>query len=74
MTKQTQNLFIAAKSLPEAERKKLVKRLIDTLPEEQQNYFEEEWIAEVERRYEEVIKGRSKLVPWSKVRTRLREP
>jgi putative addiction module component (TIGR02574 family) len=64
MDSQTQALFEAAASLPEAERLLLVQHLLDTLPAGGDTLSGEELAAELDRRYAELERGEGGLVSW----------
>ena len=58
--------------LTEAERAELAGLLLESLEPGGDPDAEKAWIAEVERRMEQIDSGQAQLVPWEQVRTRLR--
>lgn len=68
MSPESQALFEAALALPEAERALLAERLIETLSSEEVELTEDELLAELERRRDEVEKGLVKPIPWTEFR------
>lgn len=54
----TEDLFAAALSLPEKKRAELAGRLLKSLDELPETEWEAKWVAECERRLEEVRAGR----------------
>jgi putative addiction module component (TIGR02574 family) len=67
MNPRTQEIIDAAMTLPETERLLVVGRLLESLPPETEPFTEEELLAELNRRSEEVRNGTAGLVPWSEV-------
>ena len=68
MAPETQTLFEAALSLPEAERALLAERLLETLSSEEVEMTDDQLYAELERRRSDVESGRVKPIPWSEFR------
>jgi putative addiction module component (TIGR02574 family) len=73
MTSEFQAIFKAAQALPDGERTLLVERLLETLPADGEDFIEEELseedlLAELERRRQEVIAGTVEGIPWSEVK------
>ncbi len=68
-----QRLLRAAKALPDGERTELALRLLDTIeaPDPQAHLDDKAWIAEIERRAKNAIQGKTRGVPWSRVRASL---
>jgi putative addiction module component (TIGR02574 family) len=64
---ETQSVFDAALALSAEERARLAQLLLESLPEEQLE-SEEELLAELDRRREEVERGVAGAVPWSTLR------
>jgi len=62
------SVLSAANQLPEPERLRLIDALWDTVPAEAEAPFSDEWLAEIDRRMDNVELGREKTVPWSQVR------
>lgn len=72
MTDEAARILELAMALPESERAVIVVVLIDSIgdgspPEE----IEAAWLAEVERRREDLHSGRTTAVPWEEVRREL---
>lgn len=61
-------LLDAALALPEAERALLVRRLLKSLPQEENELRDRDLLAEVRRRRAEVESGEAKTIPWSKLK------
>jgi putative addiction module component (TIGR02574 family) len=59
-------IFEAALSLPESERLDLATRLLDSVPPEIMSAEDPEFIAELERRFNDDSPG----IPWSEIRDR----
>jgi putative addiction module component (TIGR02574 family) len=68
MSNQTQAVLDAALTLPEAERLILVERLMETLPPEQDDRTDEEFAAELDRRWAEFQQDPTTAVPWDQVK------
>ena len=73
MTSEFQAIFQAAQALPAGERTLLVERLLETLPADGEGFTEEELseedlLAELERRRQEVIAGTVEGIPWSELK------
>jgi putative addiction module component (TIGR02574 family) len=68
MAPELQAVVDAALSLPEAERVQLVERLMDTLPPEPDELGEEQLLAELGRRRDEVHAGTAQGIPWSELK------
>ena len=68
MKTKTQTVLHAALALPEAERALLVKRLLRSLPHEDDEAADKELLAEVRQRRAEVESGKAKTIPWSKLK------
>ncbi len=60
-----------ALTLPEEQRVQLVDALIQTLSPEEQITFDDELLAEVERRCDEVDAGLANTHPWAEVKQRI---
>jgi putative addiction module component (TIGR02574 family) len=58
----------AALSLSEPERLELVDELLSTFATGKAAPFDDEWLAEIQRRSQEYDKGRVKTVAWEKVK------
>lgn len=74
MTAELQAVLAAAMALSNTERAELATILTDSLGEEGASEAEIEaaWIAEAQRRWEEIRSGRSKTVPLEEVTAKLR--
>lgn len=66
-------LLRAAKDLPDRQRTELALRILDTIeaPDPLAHLDDRKWIAEIERRAENAIAGKTRGIPWSKVRAGL---
>jgi putative addiction module component (TIGR02574 family) len=70
VTTQTQAIVEAALALPEADRVLVVKRLLKSLPPEDdaEDLDDDEFFAELERRSLEIASDPSAGIPWSEVK------
>jgi putative addiction module component (TIGR02574 family) len=68
MPSSNQAIFEAALALPEAERALLVERLLESLPQEQEELTDDEWVAELERRSADFQRGTADAIPWSELK------
>jgi putative addiction module component (TIGR02574 family) len=81
MTVTVETLLEQAKTLPEADREELARRLYDTLsplPEMPRVWDSEEeaevaWQAELQRRLDDVAKGTADFVSWEEALAEMRE-
>ncbi len=71
MAKLAEELYKRALDLDERERADLVARLIESLDTEVEPGVEAAWLAEVERRMEDLDSGKAQSIPWEEVRARL---
>jgi putative addiction module component (TIGR02574 family) len=71
MANLAEELYKRALDLNDKERADLVARLIESLDTEIEPGVEAAWLAEVERRMEELDSEKGKTIPWEKVRARL---
>ena len=71
MAASRDDLYKAALELDDSERAALVGMLLDSLDTEEEAGVEAAWIAEIERRVEELDSGAVKSIPWEEVRARL---
>jgi putative addiction module component (TIGR02574 family) len=71
MTTWAEELYKKALDLNERERAALAARLIESLDTEVEEGVEAAWLAEVERRMEELDSGKVQGIPWDEVRARL---
>ncbi len=62
------SVFHAAQQLPEDDRLRLIDALWDTVPDNAETPFSNEWKHEIERRLAELKSGTAKTVPWSQIR------
>jgi putative addiction module component (TIGR02574 family) len=70
MSNETQSILSAALALPEAERLWLVEHLMETLPPDTDDRTDEEFAAEMDRRWEEFQRDPSSAIPWDQVKLR----
>lgn len=68
MSTTAQTILDAALSLTDAERVELICRLAETLPTEDQEFWDKDFAAELDRRADEVERGIVKTIPWSELR------
>ncbi len=66
------DLFREALRLTEAERAELAGMLLESIEPAPDPDVEQAWLAEIERRMEQLDSGQVKPIPWEEVRTRLR--
>ncbi len=71
MATSAEELYKKALGLKERERAALAARLIESLDTEIEEGVEAAWLAEVERRMEELDSGEVQSIPWDDVRARL---
>ncbi len=71
MATSAEELYKKALDLNERERAALAARLIESLDTEIEEGVEAAWLAEVERRMEELDSGKVQSIPWDEVRARL---
>lgn len=71
MATSVEELYREALDLDARERAALAARLIESLDTEIEEGVEPAWLAEVERRVEELDSGKVKTIPWDEVRARL---
>ena len=71
MAKLAEEIYKKALDLDDRERAALVARLIESLDTETEKGVEAAWLAEVERRMEELDSGKAQSIPWEEVRARL---
>ena len=64
-------MLAQALQLPPEERADVAKRLIASLDEPADGDVEAAWLAEVERRLQDVDRGSAKFEPWEAVRARI---
>ena len=67
MTIDQQAVIDAALALPESDRLWLAERLLDTVPEKQDDLSDDDLLAELDRRRAEFTKDPSLAIPWSEV-------
>lgn len=68
MTTQAQHLLNAVLALPETEQFDVLEGLLESLSPESSFLADESLQREVERRHEEVLRGKSETVPWSELK------
>jgi putative addiction module component (TIGR02574 family) len=71
MATLAEELYQKALDLEQKERAALAARLIESLDREVEEGVEAAWLAEVERRMEELDSGKVQSIPWDEVRARL---
>lgn len=67
MNAQHQAIIDAALGLPEAERALLLERLLEAAPPELDQFDDEQFAAELERRREELERDPAGAIPWSEL-------
>ena len=72
MTALRDKLFNEALQLNESERAALAGMLIDSIDSEVEEGVEAAWMAEIERRIEQLDAGMAETIPWDVVRDGLR--
>ena len=72
---KVEKLLKATKDLSDEERTELAHRLLDTVeaPDPQAGLDDQAWVAEMERRAENAISGKTRGIPWSKVKASLEQ-
>ena len=70
---KSKSIIASALQLPREERARVAREIIASLDEPADQNVEAAWLAEVERRLDEVERGSAKLVPWDVVRQRVEE-
>lgn len=73
MATLAEELYQKALDLEERERAALAAQLFESLDREAEEGVEAAWLAEVERRMEELDSGKAQSIPWDEVRARLFE-
>lgn len=68
MENQFDAILKAALALPEMQRVLLIDELVESLPPDTGPYSDEEFTAELERRWAEYEKDPSSAIPWSEFR------
>ena len=68
-----QEILNAARNLPSEERARLIHALWDTISPDEWAQPNAAWVAESQRRSDEIDAGRMSTAPWSEVRARSRE-
>ena len=71
MARSARELFEEAMRLDPEERATLMRLLIDTLDAESDEYVDDAWRVEIERRMAELDAGAVQTVPWEELRARL---
>ena len=62
------SVLSAATQLPAPDRLRLIDALWETVPAEADAPFTDEWLAEIERRMDDIEAGKDRTVPWSQVK------
>jgi putative addiction module component (TIGR02574 family) len=65
---ESQALFTAALALPDADRALLAQRLLASLSPEQEDPDESDFLAELDRRFDECRSDPNASVPWSEMK------
>lgn len=73
MNQNSQELLAQALDLSTSERGRLAALLIDSLETEVDEDADATWAEEIQRRVEDIDRGRVQLIPWSEVRRRMRD-
>ena len=71
MATSVEELYKKSLDLNEGERAALAARLIESLDTETEEGVEAAWLAEIERRMEDLDSGKVQSIPWEEVRARL---
>lgn len=71
MNKKKEAIFEAAAALPEPQRVRLIRRLLDTLADPG-NFWEQQLADELDRRHNEVKDGTAKLISWAELKKQLK--
>ena len=71
MATSVEELYKKSLDLNERERAALAARLIESLDTETEEGVEAAWLAEIERRMEDLDSGKVQSIPWEEVRARL---
>jgi putative addiction module component (TIGR02574 family) len=70
MERKNREVFAAAVALPEGQRIRLIKRLLDTLADPEE-FWEDQLATELNRRHAEIKAGTAKPIPWSELKNEL---
>ena len=68
MEPTSREVLEAALRLPEEDRARIADALYESLPAEEE-VFSAEFKAELDRRYDEAVRGEVELIPWSQIRS-----
>ena len=71
MSAETADLLETALKLPEKDRAELAAKLLSSLDGPSDSDARSSWLAEIERRVEELDSGTAKPIPWGELRSRL---
>ncbi|HUE74135.1 MAG TPA: addiction module protein [Pirellulaceae bacterium] len=63
-----ESVLTAATQLPEGDRLRLIDALWDTVPDDAQVPLSHEWLAEIDRRVDEMERGDGQTFSWPEVR------
>ena len=63
-----ESVLSAATQLPEGDRLKLIDALWETVPDDAEVPLDSEWLAEIERRVDEMERGEGETYSWPEVR------
>lgn len=72
MAKQLDDVASEALKMPRESRAKLAEALAESLGGDSPGDIDQAWSAEIRRRLDDLRSGRTKPVPWSQVRRRIR--
>jgi len=73
MSPSTEHVLHSALELPIDEQIELVEALVASLDEKDPPPLDKQWLAEIQRRSEEIDSGKVKPIPWSVVREEIRK-
>jgi putative addiction module component (TIGR02574 family) len=68
MSQVVESLFASAMALSEGERLDLAAAILEATEPEVAGPIGEEWLAELQRRSDEIDAGTAKLIPWGEVK------
>jgi len=73
MTRPAKDIVNAAIRLPENDRLEIIEELLASLEPQSDNDVDAAWVAEVERRSDEIKQGIVRPIPWADVKSQARE-
>lgn len=71
MSDPAEKLLDEALKLPEAERRALALRLLESVGDEPEGEIERAWVDEAKRRLDDVQAGHTQVAPWAEARGRI---